>query len=96
VNDAKNFGARITKIGVAVAKLWRKEVIGTYLQFLKVAIAISRIILKIRVVFLKICGPRLDFTEGQGANCKIGRDFLARIYFAKGKHGGLSPPFVDR
>jgi hypothetical protein len=57
VNDAKNFGAGITKIGVAVAKLWRKEVIGTYLQFLKVAIAISRIILKIRVVFLKICGP---------------------------------------
>jgi hypothetical protein len=38
---------------------------------------------------LKIRGPRLDFTEGQGANCKIGGDFLAPDYFSMGKYGGL-------
>jgi hypothetical protein len=26
----ENFGARITKIGAAVAKKWQKEAIGTY------------------------------------------------------------------
>jgi hypothetical protein len=31
----ENFGARITEIRVAVAKIWRKEVIGTHLEFLK-------------------------------------------------------------
>jgi hypothetical protein len=50
---------------------------------------------KIRGVFLKICGPWLDFTEGQGANCKISGDFPVWIYFSKGKHGGLGPPFMD-
>jgi hypothetical protein len=35
VDDTKKFGARITRIGVAVAKIWRKEVIGTYLEFLE-------------------------------------------------------------
>jgi hypothetical protein len=35
VKDFENFGARITEIGVAVAKIWGKEVIGTYLEFLK-------------------------------------------------------------
>jgi hypothetical protein len=35
VNDSKKFGARITEIGVAIAKIWRKEVIGTYLDFLE-------------------------------------------------------------
>jgi hypothetical protein len=35
VNDSKKFGARITEIGVVVAKIWRKEVIGTYLEFLE-------------------------------------------------------------
>jgi hypothetical protein len=46
VNDSENFGARIAEIRVAVAKIWRKEVIVTYLEFLEVARAISRIILK--------------------------------------------------
>jgi hypothetical protein len=31
VNDSENFGAKIAEIGVAVAKILRKEVIGTYL-----------------------------------------------------------------
>jgi hypothetical protein len=44
VNDSENFGARIARIGGAVVKIWRKEVIGTYLEFLKVASAISGII----------------------------------------------------
>jgi hypothetical protein len=30
-SDFENFGERITKFGVTVAKIWRKEVIGTYL-----------------------------------------------------------------
>jgi hypothetical protein len=47
-------------------------------------------------VFLKIRGPRLDFTEGQGANCKIGGDFSAWNYFPMGKFGGPSPRCVDR
>jgi hypothetical protein len=30
-SDSVNFGKRITEFGVTVAKIWRKEVIGTYL-----------------------------------------------------------------
>jgi hypothetical protein len=30
-SDSKNFGERITEFGVTDAKIWRKEVIGTYL-----------------------------------------------------------------
>jgi hypothetical protein len=30
-SDSENFGERITEFGVMVAKIWRKEVIGTYL-----------------------------------------------------------------
>jgi hypothetical protein len=30
-SDSENFGARITKIRVTVAKIWRKEVVGTIL-----------------------------------------------------------------
>jgi hypothetical protein len=44
VNDSENFGMGITEIRVAVVKIWQKEVIGTYLEFLKVARAISGII----------------------------------------------------
>jgi hypothetical protein len=35
VNDSEKFGARIAEIRVAVAKIWWKEVIGTYLEFLE-------------------------------------------------------------
>jgi hypothetical protein len=35
VNDSEKFSARIARIGVMVAKIWRKEVIGTYLEFLE-------------------------------------------------------------
>jgi hypothetical protein len=34
-SDSMNFGARIAEIRVTVAKMWRKEVIWTYLEFLK-------------------------------------------------------------
>jgi hypothetical protein len=95
VNDSENFGSTITEIGVAVATIWQKEIIGTHFEFLKVARAISGIIFENQGAFLKIRGPRLGFIEGQGANCKISGDFLARIYFSKGKQGGLSPPFMD-
>jgi hypothetical protein len=30
-SDSENFGERITEFGVTVAKIWRKEVIVTYL-----------------------------------------------------------------
>jgi hypothetical protein len=30
-SDSENFGERITEFEVTVAKIWRKEVIGTYL-----------------------------------------------------------------
>jgi hypothetical protein len=30
-SDSENFGERITEFGVIVAKIWRNEVIGTYL-----------------------------------------------------------------
>jgi hypothetical protein len=33
--ESEEFGVRITEIGVAVAKIWWKEVIGTYLEFLE-------------------------------------------------------------
>jgi hypothetical protein len=36
-------------------------------------------------VFLKICGPQVDFAERQGANCKIGGDFLVSDLFSNGK-----------
>jgi hypothetical protein len=47
-------------------------------------------------VFLTICGLRVDFTEGQGVNCKIGGDFPPRNFFSMGKYNGLGPPSVDR
>jgi hypothetical protein len=33
--DDWDFGARIAKIGVAVEKIWRKEVIEIYFEFLE-------------------------------------------------------------
>jgi hypothetical protein len=30
-SDSENFDGRITEIGVAVAKMWQKEVVGTIL-----------------------------------------------------------------
>jgi hypothetical protein len=30
-SDSENFGERINEFGVTEAKIWRKEVIGTYL-----------------------------------------------------------------
>jgi hypothetical protein len=35
VNDSDKFDARIVEIRVVVAKIWRKEVIETYLEFLE-------------------------------------------------------------
>jgi hypothetical protein len=40
VGDSEKFGTRITDIGVAVVKIWQKEIIGTYFEFLEVAMAI--------------------------------------------------------
>jgi hypothetical protein len=50
-----------------------------------VARSISRIIFENQRVLLGIYGPRLDFTESLGANCKIGRDFLVSDLFSNGK-----------
>jgi hypothetical protein len=36
-SDSENFGARITEIGVTVAKIWRKEFQGPTCNFWKVA-----------------------------------------------------------
>jgi hypothetical protein len=44
VNDSENFDARIAEIRVAVAKIWRKEVVVACFSFLEVDRAISRII----------------------------------------------------
>jgi hypothetical protein len=82
VDDSENFGARIAKIGIAVAKIRRKEVLRTYLEFLEVTRAIFGIIFENQGVFIKICGPRIDFTERQGANCKMVGIFPPRIYFS--------------
>jgi hypothetical protein len=41
-------------------------------------------------------GLWLDFTKGQGANCKISGDFPVQNFFSMGKYGGLGPPSVDR
>jgi hypothetical protein len=32
-SDSENFCARITEIGVVVAKIWRKEVVGPFCNF---------------------------------------------------------------
>jgi hypothetical protein len=37
VKYSENFGARITKIGVTVTKIWRKEVAGPFCNFWEVA-----------------------------------------------------------
>jgi hypothetical protein len=34
-DDCEDFGARIAKIGVAVEKIWRKEVTEIYFEFLE-------------------------------------------------------------
>jgi hypothetical protein len=35
--DSENFGSRITKIGVTIVKIWRKEVGGPFCNFQEVA-----------------------------------------------------------
>jgi hypothetical protein len=35
VNNSKKFGARSAEIGIAIAKIWQKEVKGTYLEFME-------------------------------------------------------------
>jgi hypothetical protein len=45
---------------------------------------------------LDISGLRVNFTEGQGAICKMGGFFMVQIYFSMENRGGLGPPFVDR
>jgi hypothetical protein len=60
VKDSENFGARITKIGVAVAMIWRREFWGLICNFWKVARGISRIIFKNARVSLEICGLWVD------------------------------------
>jgi hypothetical protein len=69
--DSENFGARITEIGVAVAKIWWEEVIGTYLWFLEVARAISGII-------FEITGP-LEIFVDCGLISKKPRDLFAKF-----------------
>jgi hypothetical protein len=56
VKASENFGVRITEIGVAVAKIWRKEFWGLIYIFWKVARGISGIIFENLRGFLKICG----------------------------------------
>jgi hypothetical protein len=34
-SDYEHFGTRIDEIRVTVVKIWRKEVVGTYLEFLE-------------------------------------------------------------
>jgi hypothetical protein len=48
VKDSENFGARITEIRVAVAKIWHKEFRGLMSNFWKVARVYLEIFLKTR------------------------------------------------
>jgi hypothetical protein len=61
-----------------------------------VARGISRIIFENTRVFLKIHGPRLDFTESQGVISKYSRDFSGVELFFNRTFGEHGPPSVDR
>jgi hypothetical protein len=63
VSDSENFGERIIEFGVAVANIWRKEVIGSYLSFLEVARGISRNIFETQGFVYKKCGLRLNYGQ---------------------------------
>jgi hypothetical protein len=85
VNDSMKFGTRITEIGVVVAKIWQKEVTGTYFKFLESGKGYIWKYFQKLGVFLKICGPQLDFAERHGAICKCSRNFLVSDLFFNGK-----------
>jgi hypothetical protein len=71
-SDSDNFGERITEFEVTVAKIWQKEVIGTYLQFLEVARGIFGIIFEIRGASCECVDYRLIMENGRGVICKTG------------------------
>jgi hypothetical protein len=58
-----------------------KKLQGLSCNFWKVARAKLEFIFKNQGSSWNFCRLHLDFTEGQGANCKISGDFLARIFF---------------
>jgi hypothetical protein len=66
-------------------KIWRKEVAGTFCNFCKVARAKLEFIFKNQESSWNFHGLRLDFTEGQGSNCKISGDFPVRNFIFNGK-----------
>jgi hypothetical protein len=61
-----------------------------------VARVVSEIVFENQSVFLKIRGPRLDFTEGLGLTAKSVGIFLRGFIFSMRKYGRLGPPSMDR
>jgi hypothetical protein len=81
VKDSENFGTRITKIGVAVAKIWRKEFRGFICNIWKVARGISGFIFENLRVSMEIYVPWVDIEQEQGPFCKVEWISGFRIYF---------------
>jgi hypothetical protein len=75
---SENFGARMTKIGVAVEKIWLKEVSGTYLQFWQVSRANFG---KFQGSVWKMLDCWLILNKGRGLNAKCLRLFSNMNYF---------------
>jgi hypothetical protein len=82
VKDSENIGARITKIGVAVAKMWPKQFWGLICNFWKVATVISRNIFKNQWSFWKFVDCGLIMEKGRGLNEKVARISNFQIIFS--------------
>jgi hypothetical protein len=75
VKDSENFGAKITEIGVAVAKIWWKEFWGLICNFWKVSRDISGNIFKKQRSSWKLVDCGLIVEKGRGLNEKVARIF---------------------
>jgi hypothetical protein len=91
VNDFQKFGARITEIGIAVAKIWRKEFQGPIQNFWKVARALSRNIFNFQGCCLEIWGSTAWFWIKAGAFLQSGGDSSVADLFFIGERHGLVP-----
>jgi hypothetical protein len=78
------------------SELWlqrygEKKLQGPFWNFWKVARAKLEFIFENQGSSWNFHGLRLDFTKGQGANCKISGDFRVRNFFSMVKYDGLGP-----
>jgi hypothetical protein len=95
VTNSEKFGKRIARIRVVVVKIWQKEFIGTYLEFLEVARAIFGYIFKNQGSSWKFVDCGLIVEKGRGLTRKMARISNFKL-FPNSKCRGLGPCLMDQ